>query len=86
MSTGGNGNADNDNGYKSKFIIDINNTKLSKKLSKLIGKGLERSVYLNEHLANSENKNTTNNYWYFLKSNFAGVDTKFVLVHSNEND
>ena len=62
MSTGGNGNADNDNGYKSKFIIDINNTKLNKKLSKLIGKGLERSVYLNEHLANSENKNTANNY------------------------
>ena len=31
-------------------------------------------------------KNTTNEYRYFLKSNFVGVNRLFVLVYANEDD
>ena len=31
------------------------------------------------------NKNTTNEYRYFLESNFVGVNTLFVLVYTNQN-
>ena len=34
----------------------------------------------------SENKNTTNEYRYFLESNFVGVYRLFVLVYSNQDD
>ena len=33
----------------------------------------------------SENKNTTNEYRYFLESNFFGVSRLFVLVYSNKD-
>ena len=45
-------------------------------------KTIERSVYWNEYKT-SENKNTTNNYRYFLESNFVGVNGLFTLVYSN---
>ena len=32
-----------------------------------------------------ENKNTTNEYRYFLESNFVGVHRLFVLVYSNQD-
>ena len=44
------------------------------KLSKLLSKGFERSVYRNEYKIKNENKNATNEYWYFLKLNLVGVD------------
>ena len=31
-------------------------------------------------------KNTTNEYRYFLESNFVGVDRLFVLVYTNTDD
>ena len=31
-------------------------------------------------------KNTTNEYRYFLESNFVGVDILFVLVYTNTDD
>ena len=34
----------------------------------------------------SENKNTTNEYRYFLESNFVKVNRLFVLVYSNQDD
>ena len=34
----------------------------------------------------SENKNRTNEYWYFLESDFAGVNRSFLLVYSNETN
>ena len=56
----------------------------NQKLSKLLSKGFERSVYWNEHKTKSQNKNTTNKYRYFLESNFVGVNRLFVLVYTNE--
>ena len=55
----------------------------NQKLSELLSKGFERSVYWNEYKTKSENKNTTNAYRYFLVSNFVEVNRLFVLVHSN---
>ena len=34
----------------------------------------------------SENKNRTNEYWYFLESDFVGVNRSFLLVYSNETN
>ena len=45
----------------------------NQKLSKFLGKGFEKSVYCNECKTKSENKNTTNEYRYFLESNFVVV-------------
>ena len=47
--------------------------KKKKKLSKRHTKGSERSISWNEHKEKIENKNTTNEYEYFLGSNFVGV-------------
>ena len=41
-----------------------------RKLSKPLSKGFERSVYWNEYKTKSENKNTTIQFRYFVKSNF----------------
>ena len=87
---------DNVNGNDSDNIIfTIKNTKLvtlsargNRKLSKLLSKGFERSVYWNEYKRKTDNKNTTNEFRYFLESNFAGVNRIFVSVylnHGNEN-
>ena len=62
------------------FVVTLS-PKSSQKLSKLLSKGFERSVYWNEYKTKSENKNTTNEYRYFLKSNFVGVNRLFVLVY-----
>ena len=53
-----------------------NNQKLSKLLSKKFG----RLVYWNEYKTQSENKNTTNEYRYFLKSNFVGVNNRLLAL------
>ena len=58
----------------------------NQKLSKILSKGFERSIYWNEYKTKSENKNITNEFRYFLESNFVGVNTLFVLVYSNQDD
>ena len=55
----------------------------NKKLSKLLRKGFERSVYWNEQKTKSENKNISNEYRYFLESNFVDVNRLFLLMDSN---
>ena len=93
MSAAGNGNV---NGNDDNTIFTIKDTKSyvpvvtlsareNKKLTKFLSKGFERSVYWNEYKTKSENKNTTNEYRYFLKPNFLGVNRLFVLVYSNED-
>ena len=83
--TNANGNGDN-------TFFTIKNTKLyvlvvtlsardNQKLTKLLSKGFERSIYLNEYKTKYENKNTANEYRYFLESNFVEVNTLFVLVY-----
>ena len=79
---------DNANTGPYHFIFTIKDTRLylsvvtlsakdNKKLSKLLSKGIERSVYLNEYKTKSENKDLTNGYRYFLESNFGGVNRLF---------
>ena len=46
----------------------------SQKLSKLLSKGLEMSVYWNEYKTKSESKDITNEYKYFLQSEFVGIN------------
>ena len=86
-----NGNNDDNN-----IIFTIKDTELyvpvvtlsgkdNQKLSKLLRKGFERSVYWKEYKTKSNNKNMTNKFRYFVKSNFVGVNRLFVLVYSNED-
>ena len=56
-----------------------NNQKLPKRFSK----GFERWVYWNEYKTKNENKNRTNEYRYFLESNFVGANRLLVLVYTN---
>ena len=57
----------------------------NQKLSKILNKGFERSVYWNEYKTKSDDKNTTKEFIYFLESNFLRVNRLFVLVYSNED-
>ena len=72
--------ADNANANSNNTIFTIKFIKLCvvvvtlstrdiQKLSKLLRKGLERSVYWNQYKTKADNKNTTNDYSYFLESN-----------------
>ena len=78
---------DNANG-KSNIIFTMKDTKLyvsvitssardNQKLSKLLSKGFERSVYWNEYKTKRKTKNTTNEHRYFLESNFVGIINLF---------
>ena len=84
-----NGNDDNN------IIFTFKDTKLyvpvvtlsardNQKVSKLLSKGFERLVYWNEYKTKSDNKNTTNEFRFFLESNFVGVSRLFFLVYSNQ--
>ena len=53
---------------------------------KVLTKGFERSIYWNEYKTKSGNKNTTNEYRYFLESCFLGLNRLFVLVYSNQDN
>ena len=59
--------------------------KYNQKLSKLFRKGFERSVYWNEYKTNIKNKNTANEYRYFLNLKLLGVNRFLVLVYSNQD-
>ena len=87
-----NGNNDDNN-----IIFTIKDTKLyvpivtlsareNQKLSKIFSKEFERSVHWNEYKTERDNKNTTNEFRYFLKSKFVGVNRLFVLVYTNHGD
>ena len=55
----------------------------NQKLSKLLSKGFERSVYWNEN--KSDNKSTTNEFRFFLESTFVRVNRLFALVYTNQD-
>ena len=57
----------------------------NQKLSKLLSKECETSLYWNEYKTKGENWNTTNEVKYFLKSNFVQFNRLFALVHTNED-
>ena len=86
--------ADNNHANSNNIIFTIKDTKFcltfvillardNQKLSKLLSKEFERSVYWNEYKTKSEIKNTANEYRYILESNFVGVDRLFVLGYLN---
>ena len=88
--------AENNDTNSNNIIFSIKDTKLyvpvvtlsardNQKLSKLLSRGFERSVYWNEYKTKSENKNTANEYKYFLESKFVGVNRLFVSVYLNED-
>ena len=71
--------ADNVNADSDNIISAIKDAKLyvpavtvsardNPKLSKILSKGFERSVYWNEYKTKSENENTTNEYRYQIRS------------------
>ena len=88
----------NTNDNPNSIIFTIKDTKLyvpvvalsakdNHKLSKLLSKGLERSMYWNKYQTKSGNKHLTNRYRYFLESNFVAFNRLFVLVYFNwKND
>ena len=56
------------------IIFTFKKKKKKKKLSKFLSKRLERSIYWNEHKTKKKNKNSANNYRYFLESNFLSAN------------
>ena len=88
---------DNTNANYNNIVFTIKDTKLyvavvtlsakdNKKLSKLLSKGFERSVYWNEYKANQETKTTKKEYQYFPEPNFVGVNRLFVLIYLNRDN
>ena len=63
-------------------LIKINNQKLSKLFSKWFG----RSVYWNKYKTKSENKNATNEYRYFLESNFVTINSLFLSIYLSRDN
>ena len=58
----------------------------NQKISKRLNKGFESSVYWCEYKAKIDIKNETNEFRYFLKSNFVAVNRLFVLVYTDEGN
>ena len=65
--------------------VEILPAKGNQKLTKPFSKLSERSIYWNEYKTKSENENTTNEYRYFLISNFVRVNALFVLIYLNRD-
>ena len=97
LSAAGNDDVINEDVNDNNIIFTIKDTKsyvpfvilsarYNYKLSKLLSKELERSVYWNEYKTKNYNKNTTNEFRSFLKSNFFGVNRLFALVYLNQDD
>ena len=80
IQKGSNGSAVN-----SQSIVTLS-AKDNQKLSKILSKGFERPISWNEYKTKSENKNTKNEYKYFLELNFAGVNILFALIYLNRNN
>ena len=95
LSAAGNDNETYDDANANRVIFTIKDTQLfvpvvtlsardNQKVSKLHSKGFERSVYGYEYKTKSDNKNATNEFRFFLESNFFGVNRLFVLVYTNQ--
>ena len=60
-------------------------SKIQQKIIKFLSKAFERSVYWNEYKTKCDNKNTTNEFRYFLESYFVAVNRLLVLVYSSQD-
>ena len=89
LSANDNDNDDDDDDDDNNITFTIRDAKLYVPVvtlsSKRLRKRFERSVYWNDYKSKSENKNMTNEYRYFLESNFVGVNRSFVSVYSNQD-
>ena len=84
-----NGNGDDNNVISTikdtKYVPVVTlSTRDNQRLSKLLSKRFKRSVYWNEYKTKSENKNTTNEFRFFLESNFVRVKRLFVLIYLSQ--
>ena len=69
------------------FFLVVNlSVKYNRKLSKLLIKWFQRSVYSTECKTKNEIKSTTNKYKNFLESNFVGVNRLFALIYSGQSN
>ena len=68
------------------ILFLLSKTQNLRSYSDIISKGFERSVYCNEYKTKSKDKNTTNEFRYFLELNFVGAIRLFDLVYSNNDD
>ena len=95
LSVAGNENNSNEDANANNIIFTVKDTKLyvsvvtllardNQKLSKRLNKGFERLVYWKEYKTKSDNKNTANEFRYFLESNFVQVNRFFVLVYTKD--
>ena len=73
------GSADND------YANSDNKTKSDQNFSPKDSK-MTTMYWKSENKTKSENKSSTNEYGYFLKSNFVGVNRLFALIYSNEDE
>ena len=81
---------DNTNADPNNIIFTIKDTKFcvpavnvsAKKHRNFKTSWQKRSMYWSEYKTKSENKNTANEYRYFLESKFVEVDRLFVLIYS----
>ena len=69
-------------GHKLYVPVVTLSAKEDQNLSKLLSEGFERSIYWNKYKTKSENKNKTNEFRYFLKSNFVWINRLLVLIYS----
>ena len=93
--------ANNTKANSNKIIFTIKETKLyipvvtlsandNQKLSNFLSKRFSRSVYWNEYKTKCNklqmNHNMANEYRYFHKPNFVGVNVLFAFVYSDQDD
>ena len=97
LPVAGNENNINENANADNIIFTIKDTELyvtkvilpakdNQKLSNLLSEGSARSVYWNEYKTKSDNKNTANEFKYFLESNISVVNRLFDLVYTNHGN
>ena len=71
--------------YQRHQIVLTLSVRENKKLSKHFSKRFEGSDYWNEYKTKRENKNTIDEYRYFLESNFVRINSLFALVYTNQD-
>ena len=77
-----NGNVNNDDNN----IFTIKDTKLCAPVVTVSARDNLRDQFIGMIIKQAENKNTTNEFRYFLETNFVGINRLFVLVYPNRND
>ena len=67
------------------FLLPLYQQKIIKNYQNFLTKDL-KDQFIRMSIKQNENKNMTNEYRYFLKSSFVGVNRFFVLIYLNKDD